>query len=99
MDLIRCRMQASIIDFGDTSGVAVQHIDWPELRFPPINLWVMATLPCQVKDATHNHRKQRPVFSTGKNGGKRTALHHLMSQQRASQPDRCTQIQRLLAMR
>ena len=36
-------------------------ITWPELRFPPINLWVMATMPSQSSEEdTRTHRWQRP---------------------------------------
>ncbi|NOR72837.1 MAG: hypothetical protein GQ467_03090 [Mariprofundaceae bacterium] len=45
-------------------------IKWPELRFPPINLWVMASLPgskpskaFHLDMATHTHRRQRPGLS------------------------------------
>lgn len=39
-------------------------IRWAELRFPPINLWVMASLsydkPSQEETTAHIHRRQRP---------------------------------------
>lgn len=43
-------------------------IAWPELRFPPINLWVMALLPgSNPPKAFHldmaTHTRQRPVLS------------------------------------
>jgi len=41
---------------------AVNKIEWPELRFPPINLWVLAGSPVlsHGSENTHNHRPQRP---------------------------------------
>jgi len=37
-------------------------IEWAELRFPPINLWVLAgsTVLSNGLESTHNHRPQRP---------------------------------------
>jgi len=79
-------------------GAAVS-INWPELRFRPINLWVMAALPYTAarpaKHATRKHRKQRPVASQR---GK-MALHHLMLGQGISRRDIRMQMQRLLAAR
>jgi len=46
-----------------------KEIRWPELRFPPINLWVMAPLVSahanklpskSAEKATRTHRRQRP---------------------------------------
>jgi len=64
-----------IIDFGDTSCVAeTQNIQWPELRFPPINLWVLAgsTVLSNGFESTHNHRSQRP----GMKGNHANSLHY-----------------------
>jgi len=77
----------------EASGVASTIIEWPELRFPPINLWVMAALPTQA--AAHNRRTQRPVFSERK----RTALHNLMAGREIRQRNIRMQMQRLLATR
>jgi len=43
-------------------------IKWPELRFPPINLWVMASLPGSKPSKVFHldmatHTRQRPGFS------------------------------------
>ncbi len=65
-------------------------IGWPELRFPPINLWVVATLP--AADASAG-RQQRPAAASGK-----PTLHHL-SKDREGRPDACLLMQRLLAAR
>jgi hypothetical protein len=39
-------------------------VAWAELRFPPINLWAMASLPLDglpsKRETTHIHRRQRP---------------------------------------
>ncbi len=39
------------------------HIQWAELKFPPINLWVMASLADKQgalqKNAAHIHQRQR----------------------------------------
>jgi len=40
-------------------------IYWPELKFPPINLWVVASLSSERSPkgpllGTHTHRRQRP---------------------------------------
>jgi len=45
-----------------------EHIAWPELRFPPINLWVVASLSSEWKPKAslvnaHTHRRQRPGVS------------------------------------
>jgi len=56
------------------SAIGTLGICWPELRFPPINLWVVASFsserpPQGSRKGTHTHRPQRP-------GLKRTnALH------------------------
>ncbi len=66
-----------------------RRIDWPELRFPPINLWVMAALP----RAGMPHRKQRPVApSRGVQGAQAPALHEWMQ-------GRSRMLGRMLAMR
>ncbi len=41
---------------------AMKHIEWPELRFPPINLWVLTGSPVFSNgfENTRNHRPQRP---------------------------------------
>jgi len=40
----------------------VNKVQWPELKFPPINLWVLAgsTVLSNGFESTHNHRSQRP---------------------------------------
>ena len=41
----------------------VRNVVWADLKFPPINLWVMATLPeseLSKGETTHIHRRQRP---------------------------------------
>jgi len=53
----------NIINFGDTSCAAsAKSMEWPELTFPPINLWVLASSPVASSEgeSTHNHRPQRP---------------------------------------
>ncbi len=37
-------------------------IEWAEMKFPPINLWVLAgsTVLSNGFESTHNHRPQRP---------------------------------------
>jgi len=62
-----------VIDFGDTSCVAAtkhpqysvvmkKDITWAEMKFPPINLWVLAGSPVLSDrlENTRNHRLQRP---------------------------------------
>ncbi len=58
-------------------------VRWAELKFPPINLWVMASLsydkPSQGETA-HIHRRQRPGLNAivRKTQGKQpNALHNL----------------------
>jgi len=51
-----------------TASLASHKIVWPELRFPPINLWVVASLssgrsPKGSLLGTHMHRRQRPGVS------------------------------------
>ncbi len=86
-------------DQGFSSASPAANIDWPELRFPPINLWVMAALPhAAARPAEHaarTHRKQRPVAS---HRGE-LALHHLMPGQAISRRNIRMQMQRLLAAR
>jgi len=36
-------------------------IHWAELRFPPLNLWVMASLSASVSSHNHTHRKTTPA--------------------------------------
>jgi len=45
-----------------SASSATKHIEWPELRFPPINLWVLAGSPVLSDglENTRNHRLQRP---------------------------------------
>jgi len=40
----------------------VKKVTWAELKFPPINLWVLAgsTVLSNEFESTHNHRSQRP---------------------------------------
>jgi len=41
----------------------VSNIEWPELRFPPINLWVLTgscVFHSRERKNTRNHRPQRP---------------------------------------
>jgi len=57
-------VRASMINvsyFGDTSCVAEKKIEWPEMTFPPINLWVLAASPVLSNgfENTHNYRSQR----------------------------------------
>jgi len=62
-------------------------VRWADLKFPPINLWVMASLsydtPSQGETA-HIHRRQRPgldvvgrTFKRQPNSRKPNALHKL----------------------
>ncbi len=42
-----------------------ESIEWPSLKFPPINLWVVASFTNERKPEaslvnTHTHRRQRP---------------------------------------
>lgn len=60
-------MTDSVMDT-DTRPFAMRNVDWAELRFPPINLWVVASLSeCKPFrcDRARNHRPQRPGM-TGK---------------------------------
>lgn len=46
----------------------VKRIEWPDLKFPPINLWVVASLPSgwspvSADKAARTHRRQRPGVS------------------------------------
>ena len=51
------------------SAIGTLGIAWPDFKFPPINLWVVASLPKASLVNTRTHRRQRP-------GLKRTnALH------------------------
>jgi len=35
-------------------------LQWPDLRFPPINLWVLSSLQCSsVDDVKRVHQKKR----------------------------------------
>jgi len=73
-----------------------QGINWPELRFPPINLWAMAAMP-QIVEQALARRKQRPVFSVATQAGERIALHHLSTSH--GRRDIRMQMQRLLTSR
>jgi len=73
-----------------------QGINWPELRFPPINLWAMAAMPQMIEQA-RSHRTQRPVFSASQTAGEKTALHHLSTSH--GRRDIRMQMQRLLTSR
>jgi len=64
-----------------------ENITWADLKFPPINLWVMASLsydtPSQGETA-HIHRRQRPgldvvgrTFERQTDSRKPNALHKL----------------------
>jgi len=75
---------------------APHNIVWPELRFPPINLWVMAAMP-GVVEQPRSHRKQRPVFSATQTSGEKIALHHLSISH--GRRDIRMQMQRLLTSR
>ena len=59
-----------VFDFGDTSCVAsTKTIEWPELTFPPINLWVLNSSPVLSDngESTHNYRSQRPGMNKHEN--------------------------------
>ncbi len=68
-------------------------IEWPALRFPPINLWVMAALPQTAQPVT----RRRPAL----HGRKACAENPVppMSQRGPAHADVRAQLQRLLAMR
>jgi len=38
----------------------MSRIDWPALKFPPINLWVIAALPQKEPIARKKHRHVKP---------------------------------------
>ncbi|GAV20512.1 hypothetical protein MMIC_P1480 [Mariprofundus micogutta] len=44
-------------------------ISWPELNFPPINLWALNSSPVTARDgeSTHNYRSQRPGMKDHEN--------------------------------
>jgi len=73
-----------------------QGIHWPELRFPPINLWAIAAMPQMIEQA-RSHRKQRPVFSVAQTAGEKMALHQFRT--RHGRRDIRMQMQRLLTSR
>jgi len=54
-------------------------VRWAELKFPPINLWVMASLSyddeVSQRETAHIHRRQRPGLDTMSR--KPNALHKL----------------------
>jgi len=52
----------------------VKKVTWAELKFPPINLWVLAgsTVLSNGLESTHNHRSQRP----GMQGNHANSLHY-----------------------
>jgi len=57
------------------SSDSTHGISWPERRFPPINLWVLARSPVfhsHGGESTHIHRSQRPGMKI--NHG--NTLHH-----------------------
>jgi len=70
------------------SGTKLKHalqsnIKWAELQFPPINLWVMASLSYDMPSegaTAHIHRRQRPGLNAVRrdtNSRKPNALHKL----------------------
>jgi len=57
-----------------------EHIAWPELRFPPINLWVVASLSSEWKPKaslvnTRTHRSQCPGSSAKRPNALQRHLH------------------------
>jgi len=60
---------SDVIDFDDTGCVAsTERIQWPELRFPPINLWALNSSPISSEgESTHNYRPQRPGMNKHEN--------------------------------
>ncbi len=38
---------------------------WPEMRFPPVNLWVLAQLPKAAIPAAPRRRKERYLCADG----------------------------------
>jgi hypothetical protein len=73
-----------------------QGIKWPELRFPPVNLWAIAAMSQMIEQA-RSHRKQRPVFSVAQSTGEKMALHQFRTSR--GRRDIRMQMQRLLASR
>ncbi len=56
------RTQGNINEYASASS-AVKKIEWAEMKFPPINLWVLASssvFHSHRREDTHNHRPQRP---------------------------------------
>jgi len=47
-------------------------IHWAELRFPPLNLWVMASLSSSV--SSHDHTQRKTISAPNKSS---RALHKL----------------------
>lgn len=47
----------------------VKKIQWPEMKFPPINLWALNSSPVASRDgeSAHNHRSQRPGMNEHEN--------------------------------
>jgi len=58
---------------------AAKKIEWAELKFPPINLWVLAgsTVLSNGFESTRNHRLQRP----GMKGNHANSLRYFKHEQ------------------